>query len=173
MQPITNLSLKSSLRPMLACGVLALVTGCGTVGFGTATGPDAQPTVPTAPQRAPELAAFSSPLSGAAEVPPVGTNGLGQIDAVLNRSTNVLRYRVTFSGLSGAATAAHFHGPAAEGVNAPVVVPIRGPYKSPQDGTVTLTPAQAADLLAGRWYVNIHTALRPNGELRGQLILRP
>lgn len=164
--------LMSSLRPVLACGALALMAGCSTVGLGPVTGPDAQPTVPTAPQRAPELAAFSSPLSGAAEVPPVGTNGMGQIDAVLNRSTNVLRYRLTFSGLSGPATAAHFHGPAAEGANAAVVVPIRGPYKSPLDGSATLTPAQAADLLAGRWYVNIHTALRPNGEVRGQLILR-
>ncbi|MFZ4286793.1 CHRD domain-containing protein [Variovorax sp. HJSM1_2] len=164
--------LLSSLRPVLACGTLVLMAGCSSLGLGTATGPDARPSVPTAPQRQPELAAFSSPLSGAAEVPPVGTNGMGQIDAVLNRSTNVLRYRLTFSSLSGVATAAHFHGPAAEGVNAAVVVPIRGPYKSPVEGSATLTPAQAADLLAGRWYVNIHTALRPNGELRGQLILR-
>jgi hypothetical protein len=164
--------LKLSLRPLLACGVLALVTGCGTVGLGGAPGASNAPATPTAPQRAPELAAFSSPLSGAAEVPPVGTNGMGQIDAVFNKSTNQLRYRLTFSGLSGPATAAHFHGPAAEGVNAAVVVPIRGPYKSPVEGSATLSPAQAADLLAGRWYVNIHTALRPNGEVRGQLILR-
>ena len=168
----TSHSLKLSLRPLLACGVLALVTGCGTVGLGGAPGTDAGAATPTVPQRAPELAAFSSPLSGAAEVPPVGTNGMGQIDAVFNKSSNVLRYRLTFTGLSGPATAAHFHGPAAEGVNAAVVLPIRGPYKSPVEGSATLTAAQAADLLAGRWYVNIHTVLRPNGEVRGQLILR-
>jgi hypothetical protein len=35
-----------------------------------------------------------------------------------------------------------------------------------------LSPTQAAELLAGKWYANIHTAARPNGEIRGQMILQ-
>jgi hypothetical protein len=70
--------------------------------------------------------------------------------------------------LSGAATAAHFHGPADPGKNAGVAVPIT-PNTSPLEGSTTLTDAQAADLQAGRWYVNVHTAANPGGEIRGQL----
>jgi hypothetical protein len=41
---------------------------------------------------------------------------------------------------------------------------------SPAKGTATLTDAQAADLQAGRWYINIHTAANRGGEIRGQVV---
>jgi CHRD domain len=72
------------------------------------------------------------------------------------------------SGLTGPATAAHFHGPAEPGKNAGVAVPIT-PATGPMHGSVTLTDAQASDLLAGHWYVNVHTDANKGGELRGQL----
>ncbi len=40
---------------------------------------------------------------------------------------------------------------------------------SPIGGSVRLTEAQQADLLAGRWYFNVHTQASPGGEIRGQL----
>jgi hypothetical protein len=43
---------------------------------------------------------------------------------------------------------------------------------SPIEGQVTLTPAQAADLMAGKWYANIHTAANAPGEIRGQMLPR-
>ena len=43
---------------------------------------------------------------------------------------------------------------------------------SPIKGEATLTDAQAADLLAGRWYVNVHTRAHPGGEIRGQVGVR-
>ena len=78
-------------------------------------------------------------------------------------------WRISYSGLSGTPTAAHFHGPAQPGANAGVAVPIPNVATSPIQGSATLTDAQAADLLAGRYYINIHTAANPPGEIRGQV----
>jgi hypothetical protein len=110
-------------------------------------------------------------LSGAQEVPPVSTPGTGTVDATYDRSSRKLTYNVTYSGLTGPATAGHFHGPAGPGQNAGVVVPFAN-AASPIRGEATLTEAQAADLLAGRWYANIHTAAHPGGEIRAQVVAR-
>jgi hypothetical protein len=112
--------------------------------------------------------ALSATLSGANEVPAVASTGTGMAEAWLNKDTNLLTWKVTFSGLTGPATAGHFHGPAAAGSNAGVVVPFAG-TTSPLEGQTTLTPAQATDLLAGKWYANIHTATHKGGEIRGQM----
>ena len=108
-------------------------------------------------------------LTGGQEVPAVTTGGSGTIDTTFDKSTNVLTWTVTYSGLSGPVTAGHFHGPAAAGANAGVAVPFTGDLSSPIRGKATLTAAQVADLTAGRWYVNLHTAKHPGGEIRGQL----
>ena len=118
------------------------------------------------------LAAFSTQMTGLNQVPPVATPATGRVDAVLDKNTRLFRWKLSFTGLSGPATAGHFHGPAVIGANANSALPFKGPVKSPLEGRATLTPAQAADLLAGKWYVNIHTAAHPGGEIRGQMILR-
>lgn len=118
------------------------------------------------------LVAFTTQLRGANEVPPNASRAVGSVDAVLDKQSNLFRWKVSFSGLTGPATAAHFHGPAAIGANAGVVLPWQGPIVSPLEGRATLTPAQAADLMAGRWYANIHTAANPAGEVRGQMTVR-
>jgi hypothetical protein len=118
------------------------------------------------------LAAFSTQLTGLNHVPPVATQATGRVDAVLNKNTRLLRWKISFRSLSGPATAGHFHGPAVIGANANAALPFKGPVKSPLEGQATLTPAQAADLLAGKWYVSIHTDAHPAGEIRGQMILR-
>lgn len=114
---------------------------------------------------------FQAWMDGKSEVPPKQTAGNGQALATLDTAKKELTYTVTFDNLSGPATAAHFHGPAAAGANAGVVVPIgdKSPT-SPVHGTATLTDAQMKDLEAGKWYVNVHTAANPGGEIRGQVM---
>ena len=118
-----------------------------------------------------DTATFTATLSGAAEVPANTAVGTGSLEAKLDKSTNQLTWSVTFIGLTGPATMAHFHGPAMPGANAGVAVPFPSAV-SPVEGKATLTPAQAADLLAGKWYANVHTAANPGGEIRGQLMLK-
>lgn len=118
------------------------------------------------------MVALTTQLRGANEVPPVSSAASGSVDAAFDKSSSLLRWKVNYTGLSGPATAAHFHGPAAAGANAGVALGWTAPIQSPMEGSATLTPAQAADLLAGRWYANIHTAANPSGEIRGQMIVR-
>lgn len=113
---------------------------------------------------------FHATMSGATEVPANKATGTGEALVSLDTAKKELTYTVTFANLSGPAAAAHFHGPAAAGANAGVAVPIgaKGPT-SPVHGTATLTDAQIKDLEAGMWYVNVHTAANPGGEIRGQV----
>ena len=116
-----------------------------------------------------DAVSMKNQLTGAQEVPAVTTGGTGTIDTTFDKSTNVLTWTITYAGLSGPVTAGHFHGPAAAGANAGVAVPFTGDLSSPIRGKATLTAAQVADLTAGRWYANLHTAKNPGGEIRGQL----
>ncbi len=114
---------------------------------------------------------FTANLKGGDETPPNTTMGTGMVDATLDTSSNLFSYKVTYAGLTGPAVAAHFHGPAAPGATAPPVVPVpKAALADPMMGTATLTAPQAADLEAGRWYFNIHTAANPGGEVRGQVL---
>ncbi|MET4390475.1 hypothetical protein ABIB73_006257 [Bradyrhizobium sp. F1.4.3] len=108
-------------------------------------------------------------LDGKSEVPANTSSGTGTADLDYDAATKKLSWKLSYSGLSGPATAAHFHGPAETGKNAGVAVPIPGAANSPVEGAATLTDAQASDLLAGKLYVNIHTAANPGGEIRGQV----
>ena len=108
-------------------------------------------------------------LDGKSEVPPNASAGTGTADIDYDPATKKLSWKLTYSGLSGPATAAHFHGPAEAGKNGGVAVAIPNATSSPAEGSATLTDAQAADLTAGKYYVNVHTAANPGGEIRGQV----
>ena len=115
---------------------------------------------------------FTAVLKGADEVPANATTGTGEVTATLDTDTKTFDYSATYSGLSGPGTMAHFHGPAAPGANAPPAVPVMN-AANPIKGTAKLTDAQIADLTAGKWYFNVHTAAHPGGEIRGQLKQTP
>jgi hypothetical protein len=112
---------------------------------------------------------YKATLDAKSEVPPNASTATGTADIDYDPASKKLSWKVTYSGLTGPATAAHFHGPAEAGKNAGVAVAIPNAGKSPVEGSATLTDAQAADLTAGKYYVNIHTQANPGGEIRGQV----
>jgi hypothetical protein len=98
--------------------------------------------------------------------------GTGTTTGTYDAATNSLQYNVTWTGLTGPATLGHFHGPALAGSNASPVVTftlVNNGSAGSATGTVTLTDAQETDLLAGKWYANIHTQANGAGEIRGQV----
>ncbi len=106
-------------------------------------------------------------LSGKNEVPPNTTAGTGEVTASYDSGSKKLTWKGHYSGLTGPATAAHFHA-GAPGKNGAVAVPIN-PHGPSFEGSATLTDEQSRQMLAGDWYVNIHTAAHKPGEIRGQL----
>ncbi len=84
----------------------------------------------------------------------------------LDDVSDLLSWDVSWSALSGPATAMHCHGPAPAGVNAGVQVNIGAisGLTSPSIDSATITASQANDLLAGLWYIDIHTATYPGGD---------
>ncbi len=123
---------------------------------------------------------YRATLDGTKEVPAAASTATGTLRVTYGTTSKRLVGTVTFTGLTGDATAAHFHGPAAAGENAGVVIPIAGPIVSPLAISVTLTDEQAAILQATgneaegkRLYFNIHTAANPGGEIRGQVMVSP
>ena len=114
---------------------------------------------------------YKATLNAASEVPPVASTGTGTADVWYDPGTKTLSWTVTYSGLTGPATMAHFHGPAAPGANAGVVVPIgTAGMGNPVTGSIVLDDAKAGQLAAGQWYVNIHTDKNKGGEIRGQVM---
>jgi hypothetical protein len=116
---------------------------------------------------------FKVSLSGAQSVPPIQTAGTGSADITYDSATRKVSWSITYSGLSSPATMAHFHGPASQGENGPVVIWLSTQGTSPTSpitGEATLTPEQAEQFTAGQWYINVHTQSHPAGEIRGQVL---
>lgn len=117
---------------------------------------------------------FTVALDGAQEVPPTGSAGTGTAAVSLDNVSNLLSWELKFSGLTdgpNSVIAAHFH-LGAVGVAGAIETPIMdGLFKSPHVGSATISNAQKADLLAGDWYINVHSTVNAGGEIRGQVLL--
>jgi CHRD domain len=163
----------NTCRQIASAGLATLVvvlSGCaglGPSGTSSTVPRSAQP-----PEDRPHLVALTTQMTGYNQVPPARTAATGRVDAVLDTRSRMLRWRARFNALSGSPVAAHFHGPAAVGVNAPAVITWPQPLVASMEGRATLTPQQAADVQAGRWYASVHTDKFPAGEIRGQMTVR-
>lgn len=116
-------------------------------------------------------------LSGDMDVFQATTNpsnvgsGAGTISGSYDDVSNLLSYTITWENLTSDVTNMHFH-LGAPGVPGGVELGIPGPWSSPQVGTdIGLSASQETNLLAGNWYVNVHTADFANGEIRGQVLV--
>ena len=83
-------------------------------------------------------------------------------------TTTELRWRLTFSRLTGRAIGAHIH-LGAPGSTGRVVVALCGPCRSGVSRTARLRPSVVEALEDGLAYVNVHTRRNPRGEIRGQI----
>jgi hypothetical protein len=141
---------------MLRTALLAPVLAFG-LAFGLAT------------QASAEIVHFKTTMTAAQEVPPTNSHGSGRVEAKLDTATKTLTYKVSWKGLTGPATAAHFHGPAAPGASALVLIPLGNNPTSPITGKAQLTDDQVKDFMDGQVYANVHTAANAGGEIRGQM----
>lgn len=117
-----------------------------------------------------EVRRFSAALNPTQEVPAAVSQGQGNASLTLDTTTRKLTWSITYRGLTGPATAAHIHGPATPTENAGVVINLAPQgMKTPLAGSAELTEAQVIDLLAGKYYINVHTDQNKPGEIRGQL----
>lgn len=107
-----------------------------------------------------------------------GSSGTGSASMTFDDSTSLFTWSGSFTGLTDDFTVAHFHGPALPGANAGVAlgfaVSLNPDNRSGTfAGSSTLSSGQATDLLAGLWYINIHSDFAPAGEIRGQVVPEP
>jgi hypothetical protein len=146
-----------------------------------------------------DVIVLTTTLTGAQEVPPNASTGIGSALVTVDTVTNLLTVNVAFAGLVSPTTIAHIHccaGPGGIAIPATTVpsfpgFPVgvtAGTYLHTFDLTLassynpafitahggTVAGAEAAflaGLSAGQTYLNIHTSQFPNGEIRGQLAL--
>lgn len=154
--------------------VVALLASCGGDNdddFVPAQPPPTMPPPAAPPPAAPPPAyseVYSATLNAASEVPPNPTAGTGTGSLSVDPVTRNMTASVTTTGVPG--LMAHIHEGAA-GVNGPIVFHLT--ESSAGSGvwstTATLTEAQLAALRAGNMYFNVHTAVYPDGQVRGQI----
>jgi CHRD domain len=126
-------------------------------------------------------------MTGAQEVPANGATALGIMDVFYTKETRLLTWSVTWTGLTGPVSLMHIHGLAPKGYNAGVIYNIITPTNGLALPNATLYPAtgkfsgtmladgfvvKEQDLLNGMYYMNIHTAANPGGEIRGQIVFQ-
>ena len=156
-------------RALIAPAALMAAILAGATAVACGSDSTTTPTPPT----------YVASLTGANEVPAKSVSGTGTA-TIVKVAPGSYTYTITYSGMTGNLTGGHIHGPAAPGVNAPVIVPFANATGSANAGTLTGTftstnttaiSNDSLDVLlnTGNAYVNLHTSLNGGGEIRGQL----
>ena len=104
--------------------------------------------------------------------PPLPSGGTASGLVTVDTNTNTITYNITCSSLNGTINNAHFHGPAAPGVAAGVKISITADVVGNTIvGSKTFLEADQASILAGLFYLNVHTTQNPAGQVRDQIVL--
>ena len=161
--------MKSRLRVTVIAAVTSVVVGIAA-GFATA-GDSGVNASRDATKLTPGSYKISTKLNTKLEVPrPKGaTKGTGTFTGtlkVVSATKASLKWKLSYSGLTGPGLAAHVH-LGAPGKAGKVIVPLCGPCRSGRGATTSVTAVAAAAMIAGKTYVNVHTKANPNGEIRG------
>ena len=121
-----------------------------------------------------EVVAMTAAIAGSNEVPPTPSTASGTGEVELDTVSRQLSWKVKWAGLSAPLSATHFHGAVPATANAGILVPIPAPNTAAGEvaGSAVVTEQQVTDILAGRWYINMHTPNYPAGEIRGQVVRR-
>jgi hypothetical protein len=135
----------------------------------------------SAKSTAPKAEAYSASLSGTNETaPPAQVLGATATSTVTVNGHD-LAWTITTSNFAAGTTApgsasttlpAHIH-LGLPGVSGGVMVPLSATVNGTTSGTVTVVDSVLTHLRAGETYVNVHTAARAAGEIRGQLVRNP
>ena len=121
---------------------------------------------------------YSVTLSGTESVPADASTAFGSATVTVDDVADTVGVILSFSGLVGGnASAAHIHCCAATNANGPVVIPFTG-FPAATSGTYSNTftnvsPTNIAGIEAGLAYINIHDAIFPGGEIRGDILAAP
>jgi hypothetical protein len=111
---------------------------------------------------------LAASLDGSQVVPPSISGATGSGAFLLDASANTLSFSVSASVVGGPETAAHIHGPAPAGQNAPILFTL--PAGNPKVGVWTYPEAVEQDILGGLTYVDVHSLEFGSGEIRGQIL---
>jgi hypothetical protein len=130
---------------------------------------------------APTAETYSASLSGSNETSPpalvIGATGTSTItvnghDLSWTISTANFAGGTTAPGSASTTLPAHIH-LGAPGEAGGIMVPLSATVNGTTSGTVTVVDSVLTHLRAGDAYVNVHTAARAAGEIRGQLVRQP
>jgi hypothetical protein len=169
---------KRNLFALTALGLAAAIA-VPTIALGNARSNNTDQT-PQTPLVSRMLGANEVPAPGAP--PATATNdpdGFGSASVTFDLTSGAedVCWDLSYGNLTGVPVAAHIHGPAAPGVNAPVVIaftPFTDLTATGGTGCRALTAPEAviaADIVANpqNYYTNVHTTDFGGGAIRGQL----
>jgi hypothetical protein len=111
---------------------------------------------------------FNITLNGSKEAPATTSTATGTFAATYNKDTKIISYAIGYTGVTP--TAWHIH-KGAVGVAGAVIFGLGTTFTNAYSSvTPALTTEQETDLLAGNYYVNLHSTANPSGDIRGQLV---